>query len=147
SLAKIKLGLQDRLELGNLNAKRDWGFAGDYIKAMWAILQQEKPEDFVIATGEHHSVRDFVNAAARVLGIELTWSGKGLKEVARDRRGVVRVAVNPAFYRPNEVHSLLGDNRKARRKLGWKPEVSFQELVEMMALADLRRVRDPHRTD
>ena len=147
SLAKIKLGLQERLELGNLDAKRDWGFAGDYVKAMWKLLQQKTPEDFVISTGVHHSVRDFVNAAAEVLGMPLSWSGKGVKEIGRDRRGIVRVAVNPAFYRPTDVHSLLGDNRKARRKLGWKPEVSFHELVEMMVLADLRRVRDPHRTD
>jgi GDPmannose 4,6-dehydratase len=146
SLAKIKLGLQERLELGNLSAKRDWGFAGDYVKAMWMMLQRDMPEDFVIATGRQHTVRDLVNTVAKVLGMEFTWSGKGAKEIARDRNGIVRVVVNPAFYRPSEVHNLLGDSRKAVRKLGWKPAVSFEELMEMIALSDLRLVRDPHRS-
>jgi len=140
SLAKIKLGLQDYIELGNLNARRDWGYAGDYVQVMWKILQQKKPDDFVIATGKSNTVREFVNVTASSLGIRLNWSGKGMNEVAKDRYGKVRVKVNSAFYRPNEVYYLEGDSGKARRKLDWKPETSFEELVEMMVLADLKRL-------
>jgi GDPmannose 4,6-dehydratase len=137
SLAKIKLGLQDSFELGNLDAKRDWGFAGDYVEAMWRILQQEGPEDFVIATGEAHSVRDFVEAAASTLDMRLTWEGNGLDEVAKDENGKVILRVNEKFYRPAEVNYLLGDSTKAREKLGWQPKVDFNGLVKMMAEADL----------
>ncbi len=141
SLAKIKLGLQDVLELGNLDAKRDWGFAGDYVEAMWMMLQQKKLKDYVIASGESHTVRDFVNAAAAELDIHLTWSGKGVKEVAKNENGRVVVRVNKKFYRPAEVDYLLGDSRNARKELGWKPRVSFEELVAMMTRADLEIFR------
>ncbi len=140
SLAKIKLGLQDHLELGNLDAKRDWGFAGDYVELMWKMLQQKKPADYVIATGESHTVRDFVNAAAQALGMELRWSGKGLKEVAKNEKGKVIVKVNKDFYRPAEVDYLLGDSSKAEKLLKWKPKTSFSELVRIMAEADLSQL-------
>lgn len=141
SLAKIKLGLQKQSELGNLNAMRDWGFAGDYVEAMWLILQQKQPSDFVIATGKAHTVREFVEAAGRVLGMTFTWSGKGLEEVGRDARGKIVVRVNKNFYRPTDVNYLCGDSRKARKKLGWKPKVTFTELVNMMAVHDLTQLQ------
>ncbi len=136
SLAKIKLGLQEKLLLGNLEAKRDWGYAGDYVEVMRLILQQQKPHDYVIATGETRTVRDFVDAAATALDMHITWKGKGKSEVGRDTGGKVIIAVDPEFYRPHEVHQLLGDARKARRELGWKPKVSFDQLVEMMVKSD-----------
>ena len=141
SLVKIKLGLQESFELGNLDAKRDWGFAGDYVEAMWAMLQQEKPQDFVIATGESHTVRDFINATARALEINLAWEGKGIKEVARNNKGKVILSINKKFYRPNEVDYLLGDSTKAKKILRWKPKVTFDSLVAMMAKADLESLR------
>lgn len=137
SFAKIKLGLQDSFELGNLDAKRDWGFAGDYVEAMWMILQQEKPEDFVIATGEVRSVRDFVEATARVLNMKLTWEGSGPNEAAKDENGRIVLRINEKFYRPAEVNYLLGDSSKARGKLGWTPKTNFDGLVEMMVSYDL----------
>jgi GDPmannose 4,6-dehydratase len=140
SLAKIKLGLQEKFSLGNLEAKRDWGFAGDYVKAMQLMLSQEKPEDYVIATGESHTVRDFVEAAASVLDMPLTWSGEGTEEVAKDSEGKTILTINPDFYRPTEVDYLLGDNKKARTQLGWEPTVTFKELVEMMVRADMEHV-------
>jgi len=140
SLVKIKLGLQDCLELGNLDAKRDWGFAGDYVKAMWLMLQQKKPEDLVIATGEAHSVREFVEAAAAVLGMRIRWRGKGTKEVGVDARGRVLVRVNPKFYRPSDPYYLCGDARRARKLLGWQPKVGFKDLVKMMIEADYTRL-------
>ncbi len=140
SLAKMRAGLQEKIELGNLNAKRDWGYAGDYVKAMWLMLQQKKPDDFVIATGVHHTVREFVEAAARATGMKISWEGKGVHEVGRDQHGIVRIVVNPKYYRPREVHSLLGDASRARRILKWQPEVSFDDLVRMMVEADLRAV-------
>lgn len=140
SLAKIKHGLQPSFMLGNLDAKRDWGFAGDYVKAMHAMLQQAKPDDYVIATGEAHTVREFVNAAAEALDMPLSWHGKGLKEVARTKNGKTVLTISSEFYRPNEVHHLLGDIRKARRRLGWKPTTTFSALAEMMARADYDRV-------
>jgi len=140
SLAKIKLGLQDHFSLGNLEARRDWGFAGDYVKAMWMILQQEKPQDFVIATGENHSVRDFLEAAAGTLGVYITWEGNGLKEVGKDKVGKVIVKINKDFYRPAEVNHLEGDSSKAKKILGWKPETTFEELVKMMVDADLKEI-------
>lgn len=136
SLSKIKHGLQETLYLGNLDARRDWGYAGDYVRAMWLMLQQETPQDFVISTGEQHSVREFVNITAHKLGLTLTWEGSGIDEVARDEHGVVRVAVDPKYYRPHEVHSLLGDSTKARSVLGWKPEFSFADLVHHMVTED-----------
>ena len=141
SLAKIKLGLQDSFSLGNLDAKRDWGFAGDYVEAMHKMLQQKTPEDYVIATGQAHTVREFVNAAAEAIDMPLRWSGKGLRETAKTKDGRTVLAVSKEFYRPNEVHHLLGDSRKARRKLGWKVETTFEKLVAMMAQADYRRLK------
>lgn len=141
SLAKVMLGLQDSFMLGNLDAKRDWGFAGDYVKAMHKMLQQKKPEDYVIATGQSHTVREFVTAAADALDMPLTWSGKGLKEVAKTKDGRTILRVSKEFYRPNEVHHLLGDSRKAQRTLGWKIETTFKELAALMAKADYERLK------
>ncbi|CAN5153554.1 GDP-mannose 4,6-dehydratase [soil metagenome] len=141
SLAKIKLGMEECLELGNLDAKRDWGFAGDYVKAMWMILQQDTPDDYVISTDVNHSVRDFVNAAATSMDMKLNWEGERENEIAKNDAGKVVVRVNPKFYRPNEVHNLLGDSTKARSVLGWKPETSFDDLVKMMAESDLSQLR------
>lgn len=139
ALARIKLGLQDCLYLGNLDAKRDWGHAKDYVKMQWLMLQQETPDDFVIATGEQHSVHEFVTLAAREIGIELKWDGQGIDEKAYDvTSGKLIVAVDPRYFRPTEVETLLGDPSKAREKLGWVPEISFMELVREMAAADLR---------
>lgn len=140
SLAKIKLGLQDCLELGNLDARRDWGFAGDYVKAMWLMLQQKQPDDYVVATGQSHSVADFVGRAAAVLGMPITWENEGEKCLGRDQSGKVIVRVNPAFYRPQEVSNLLGKSDKARSVLGWQPEINFDRLVRMMARADYQLV-------
>jgi len=137
-LARIRLGLQDRLYLGNLDAKRDWGHARDYVEAQWLILQQEQPEDYVIATGEQHSVREFVDAVAAELGMKLRWSGRGVNEKAYDEKGHCIVAVDPRYFRPAEVDSLLGDPGKARKKLGWTARTTFRELVKEMAQADLR---------
>lgn len=136
SLAKIKLGLQDRLELGNLDTRRDWGYAKEYVVAMHAMLQMDKPEDFVIATGVQHSVRDFVDAAAAELGMSMQWEGKGEAEVGRNSRGEVIVSVNPRFFRPQELSDLVGDASKAKDVLGWKPMVTFRELVSIMTSAD-----------
>jgi GDPmannose 4,6-dehydratase len=138
ALARIRLGLQDCLYLGNLDAKRDWGHARDYVEAMWRILQQREPEDLVIATGEQHSVREFVQAAAAELGMRIRWKGKGVDEKGYDERGRCVVAVDPRYFRPAEVETLLGDARRARRMLGWKPRVRFKELVAEMAREDLR---------
>lgn len=137
ALAQIKLGLQDCLYLGNLDAKRDWGHARDYIEMQWLMLQQEQPEDFVIATGVQYSVREFVNAAANEIGIKVTWSGQGVDEIGTDSNGKVIVRVDPRYFRPTEVETLLGDATKARHKLGWVPKTTFQELVAEMARADL----------
>lgn len=139
SLAKIKRGLQKYFELGNLNAIRDWGFAGDYVEAMWLMLQQKHPDDFVIATGQTHTVREFVEQAGRALGISISWSGSGLEEVGKDAHGKVIVKVNKGLYRPADVDYLCGDSKKARKKLGWKPKVTFAELTKMMAIHDMRQ--------
>ena len=138
ALARIKLGLQDCLYLGNFNAKRDWGHARDFVEAMWLMLQQPQPEDFVIATGEQHSVREFVAAAASELGMELNWKGDGKEEKGYDHAGRCIVAVDPRYFRPTEVDSLLGDATKAKSKLGWVPKVKFGELVIEMVREDLR---------
>jgi len=138
ALARIKLGLQECLYLGNLDAKRDWGHARDYVEAMWLILQQPVAEDFVIATGEQHSVRDFVAAAGRELGIGVRWEGMGPAEKGYDERGRCIVAVDPRYFRPTEVDTLLGDASKARARLGWQPRVSFDELVAEMVREDLK---------
>ncbi|WCE93438.1 GDP-mannose 4,6-dehydratase [Acidithiobacillus ferriphilus] len=140
ALARIRHGLQDVLELGNLDSKRDWGFAGDYVRAMWAMLQQEQPDDYVIATGETWTVRQFVEKAAAHVGFDIEWRGEAEQTQGIDRKsGKIIVRVNPAFYRPAEVDVLIGDPAKAHQKLGWKREVGFDALVRMMAEADLRR--------
>jgi len=160
ALARIKLGLQDCLYLGNLNAKRDWGHARDFVEAQWLVLQQKKPEDFVIATGEQHSVREFVEIAAAELGMKVRWKGRGVKEVGmldsvlsiqssalsaesspltpHPLQGRAIVQVDPRYFRPTEVDSLLGDASKARKKLGWKPKVKFRELVAEMVREDFK---------
>jgi GDPmannose 4,6-dehydratase len=136
--ARIKLGLQEKLYLGNLAARRDWGFAGDYVEAMWMILQHDHPDDFVIATGEDHSVREFVEQAFRVAGIELRWQGNGVNEKGLDSSsGKVLVVIDPRYFRPTEVDILVGDSSKAQKELGWRPGMGFQELVTSMVQADL----------
>jgi GDPmannose 4,6-dehydratase len=137
--ARIRKGLQDKLYLGNLDALRDWGYAKDYVECMWLILQQDKPDDFVIATGEQHSVREFTTLAFREVGIDLRWEGKGVDEVGIDiATGRVLVAVDPKYFRPAEVETLLGDPTKARTQLGWNPrKTSFEELVKIMVKSDM----------
>jgi GDPmannose 4,6-dehydratase len=137
-LARIKLGLQDCLYLGNLSALRDWGHARDYVQMQWLMLQQPSPDDYVIATGVQYSVRDFVNAAARELGMDLRWHGVGVEEHAVDAQGRRVVAVDPRYFRPTEVQTLLGDATKAHRQLGWSPKISFAELVAEMVREDLK---------
>lgn len=137
ALARIKLGLQDCLFLGNLDAKRDWGHARDYVEMQWLMLQQAKPEDFVIATGVQYSVRDFVDAAAAELGVKIRWEGSGLDEKGYDIAGKCIVQVDPRYFRPTEVETLLGDPTKAREKLGWVPRTTFAELVTEMVRSDL----------
>lgn len=140
--ARIKAGLLDCVELGNLDAKRDWGHSQDYVKAMWLMLQQDEPDDYVVATGETRTVREFVEAAFRAAGIELEFQGSGADEVAIDRAtGKTVVRVSERFFRPAEVELLLGCPEKAEKKLGWKREISFQELVERMVRNDLELVR------
>jgi len=137
TLTRIKLGLQNKLYLGNLDALRDWGHARDYVECQWLILQQDKPDDWVIATGEQYSVRDFVNEVATELGMTLTWKGTGVEEKAYDSENNIIVEVDKAYFRPTEVTTLLGDASKARRELNWKPKTSFKELVKEMTKADL----------
>ena len=137
ALARIKLGLQDCLYLGNLDARRDWGHARDYVEMQWLMLQQEEPEDFVIATGVQYSVRDFVDTAAKELGIEISWAGQGIDETG-SWKGHVVVRVDPRYFRPTEVETLLGDASKAKSKLGWEPITTFQELVSEMVREDLK---------
>jgi len=135
ALSKISVGLQECLYLGNLNAKRDWGHAKDFVEAMWLMLQQDEPEDFVIATGTQYSIRDFVDEAAPYFGMKIVWMGKGLNEIGYDlntKKTVIQV--NPKYFRPAEVESLLGDASKAKEKLGWKPKTSFKQLVEDMCI-------------
>jgi len=138
ALARIKLGLQECLYLGNLDSKRDWGHARDYVEMMWLMLQQESPEDFVIATGQQYSVREFVMAAASELGIKVNWQGTGVQEQGFDAHGKCIVAVDPRYFRPAEVETLLGDASKARQKLGWVPKTSFEDLVAEMVREDLK---------
>ncbi len=141
ALARIRLGLQDCLYLGNLGARRDWGHARDYVEAMWRILQQKRPADFVIATGVQHSVREFVEATAAELKMKISWRGKGEDEKGYDAKGRVIVAIDPRYYRPAEVDTLLGNAAKARRQLKWKPRVSFRKLVAEMAREDLKAAK------
>lgn len=138
ALARIRLGLQACLYLGNLDARRDWGHARDYVEMQWLMLQQAVPEDFVIATGAQYSVRDFVDAAARELGMAITWRGQGVEEQGFDAAGKCIVAVDPRYFRPAEVEALLGDASKARSKLGWTPKTGFEELVREMVREDLK---------
>ncbi len=153
AVSRIALGLQDCLYLGNMDAKRDWGHAKDYVEMQWLMLQQEKPEDFVIASGEQHSVRDFVNVASAELGIRLRWEGQGVDEVGivdeivassidpKVKVGDTVVKVDPRYFRPTEVETLLGDPRNAKEKLGWTPKISFKELVEEMVQSDLEEAK------
>jgi GDPmannose 4,6-dehydratase len=138
ALARIKLGLQDCLYLGNLEARRDWGHARDFIEAQWLILQQERPDDFVIATGEQHSVREFVEEVAKRLDLRIEWTGAGENETGHDGAGRTVVRIDPRYYRPSEVETLLGDATKARDVLGWQPRTSFAQLVDEMTNADFR---------
>jgi len=137
-LSRISLGLDECLFLGNLESKRDWGYAKDYVEAMWLILQQDKPDDYVIATGETHTVREFIEESCKLLGFDLEWKGKGIKEKGIDRKtGKQIIGIDPYFFRPTEVDVLLGNASKAKKKLGWEPKVKFKELVNIMIKADL----------
>jgi GDPmannose 4,6-dehydratase len=140
SLIKVKHGLQDVLTLGNLEAKRDWGFAGDYVEAMHMMLQENEAIDFVIASGEMHSVKEFVEIAASELGLEISWQGSGSDQIGKDQNGRVVVKVNPQFYRPLDISSRQGDIRKIKEELGWMPKTSFSELVSKMVRADLEKL-------
>jgi len=137
-LARIKVGLQKELYLGNLDSKRDWGHARDYVEMQWLMLQQEKPQDFVIATGQQYTVRDLIQRCAKILELDLIWQGSGIDEKATDKDGNVVVAVDPRYFRPTEVETLLGDPTKAHRELGWTPRTSFDQLVEEMVASDLK---------
>lgn len=148
AVARIKLGVQDCLELGNLDAKRDWGHSKDYVRAMWLMLQQEEPDDYVIAAGETHKVREFVELAFAEADIEIEWRGSGVNEVGINKatgREIIRV--NSKFYRPSEVELLFGDPSKARKKLNWSLDISFQELIKRMVEADLARIQREINTD
>ena len=138
ALYRISKGEQEILELGNLKAMRDWGHAKDYVKAMWMMLQEDQPDDYVIATNKQYSVKDFVNEASNYYGLEIVWSGKGNDEVGKDKKtGKVLIKVNPNYFRPTEVESLLGDYTKAKLTFGWKPKITFKELVKDMCEANL----------
>jgi GDPmannose 4,6-dehydratase len=137
SVAKIKLGMQEYFELGNLDAKRDWGSAEDFVEAMWMMLQQDKPDDFVVATNETHSVREFIEEAFRIVEMPIIWEGEGINEVGKFN-GKIVVKINPKFYRPADVDLLLGDYSKAKEKLGWEPKTKFKELVKIMVESDLK---------
>ena len=137
ALTRIKLGLQKDLFLGNLNAKRDWGHARDYVEVQWLMLQQEQPEDFVIATGKQHSVKDFVNLVAKNLNMNIEWKGKNENEVGIYNDQEI-IKIDAGYFRPTEVDTLLGDPSKAKKKLGWQPKISFEELVKEMVESDLK---------
>ena len=142
ALARIKLGLQDCLYLGNIDAKRDWGHAKDYVEMQWLMLQQDKPEDFTISTGEQHSVREFVEVAANQVGIKIKWEGKGDEEVGINiKTNKIIIQIDKRYFRPTEVETLLGDSSKAKNKLNWQPKISFQELVSEMMSADLNEAK------
>lgn len=143
-LARIKLGLQDKIYLGNLDSLRDWGHARDYVEMQWRMLQRDAPEDFVIATGRQHSVRRFAELAAAELDITLTWHGTGVDEIGVDQRGATIVAVDPRYFRPAEVETLLGDPTRAHLKLGWEPKTTFEQLVVEMVEADLIAAKRDH---
>jgi GDPmannose 4,6-dehydratase len=138
-LSRVKSGLQKELTLGNLDSKRDWGFAKDYVEGIWKILQHDNPDDFLLATGETHTVREFVEEVGKNLGMEIVWKGKGLNEKGIDKKtGKTVVRINPAYFRPSEVDLLLGDSSKARKVLGWKPKVTFKALAKLMTAEDLK---------
>jgi GDPmannose 4,6-dehydratase len=139
SVAKIKLGYQNYFEVGSLDSKRDWGFAGDYVEAMWLMLQQDIPKDYVIGTGEAHSVRELIEEAFKIIGINIIWEGKGLEEVGKYNEKII-VKVNPKFYRPAEVDYLMADSSKAKGELGWQAKTSFKELIKMMVESDLNNL-------
>ncbi len=139
-LSRIKLGLEEKLYLGNLNAKRDWGYAKDYAEGMWLMLQQEKPEEFILATGETHSVRDFIEESAKYLGFDLEWNGEGISEKGIDKKTrKTIIEIDPKYFRPTEVDLLIGDASKAKEKLGWTAKTKFKELVKIMAEADFKK--------
>lgn len=140
--ARIANGFDQCLWIGNVEAKRDWGFAGDYVEMQWRMLQQEKPEDFVVATGRTHSVRDMISLAFSHVGMTLTWSGEGVDTIATDQNGEVRVRTNPKFFRPAEVDLLIGDASLSQKELGWVPETSFEQLVAMMVDSDMKIVKE-----
>ena len=143
ALARIKLGLQECLYLGNLDAKRDWGHAKDYVEMQWLMLQQDQPEDYTISTGEQHTVREFVEVAAKELGVDIKWQGNGVNEKGRWQDKVI-VSVDPRYFRPTEVETLLGDSTKAKEKLGWSPKITFKDLVKEMVEADLKEAKRDH---
>jgi GDPmannose 4,6-dehydratase len=142
ALSRIKHGLQDKLYIGNLNAKRDWGHARDYVEMQWLMLQQDEPEDFVIATGVQNSVREFIEFAAKAIDIDITWKGKDTDEKGYDNEGNCIVEVDPRYYRPAEVESLLGDPSKAKEKLGWSPKTNLHEMIEEMMQKDMQLVKE-----
>jgi len=138
-VAEIKLGLREKISIGNLDAKRDWGFALEYMEAAWMMLQQDKPDDYVICTGENHSVREFIEESFKCIDIDIEWKGKGLGEIGVNKKtGDILVSVNSDYFRPNEVDYLKGDQSKAKEKLGWNPKVKYKELVKMMVDSDLK---------
>lgn len=142
SVAKISLNQIEYFELGNLDSRRDWGHAKDYVEAMWLMLQQNEPQDFVVATGETHSVREFVEASFEIIGRKIVWRGEGVNEVGIEAgTDIVRVKINPKYFRPTEVDLLLGDATKARQELGWKPKVSFLELIKDMVASDIELMK------
>ena len=141
ALARIKLGLQDCLYLGNLDAKRDWGHAKDFVRMQWMMLQQDKPNDYVIATGIQYSVRDFINFASKEIDLNIKWDGAGLDEKGYDNNGNCIVSVDKSYFRPTEVETLLGDSSKAKKELGWQPEISFSELVSEMMKEDMKSAK------
>lgn len=137
-LSRIACGLDEKLYLGNIDAKRDWGYAKDYVEGMWRILQQEQPDDYLLATGETHTVREFIEETAKILGMDLAWEGEGVNEKGRDRKtGKIILEIDPKYFRPAEVDLLIGDPTKAKEKLGWEPQTKFHELVKLMTEADL----------
>jgi GDPmannose 4,6-dehydratase len=141
SVAQVKLGLKNELKLGNLEAKRDWGYAPEYVEAMWLMLQHKEPDDYVVATGETHSVREFVELAFKHIGIDLIWEGKGIKEKGTDKKtGKILVEISPEFFRPAEVNILLGDSSKIRDRLGWQTRTKFEDIVGIMVGADIKEL-------
>ena len=141
-VARIMHGFDECLHIGNVDAKRDWGFAGDYVEMQWKMLQQDEPDDYVIATGRTHSIREMINLAFSHIGLDLTWSGEGVDTIATDQNGVVRVRTNPKFFRPAEVDLLIGDPSFAKEKLGWETRTTFEQLIQMMVESDLSIVQE-----